>query len=125
MEKWNKESGKWEEFSGSDLEGTAYEDSDRLFKIGVVEAEGEVTILKWYIQDGGLDLGEILSDSVLLYSIKECFNSSYGDVFETVHEFTTFLESNLGCFTFSQKGKKTVVTFMNEQILKYDPVDNK
>lgn len=125
MEKWVKETGQWVECSekrvGDLLE--YFYDSSKLHKIYIQESGGESFLYRTDNVEDDLDLGQLLEDGVLVYSIKECLNGEYPHLFPDTYDINKFLSENMELFNFTKVPGGIVVSFMNKNIFLY-AVDN-
>jgi len=121
MEKWVKETGQWiecsEERVGDLLE--YFYDSSKLHKIYIQESGGESFLYRTDNVKDDLDLGQLLEDGVLVYSIKECLNGEYPHLFPETCNINEFLSENLELFSFTKVSGGIVVSFMNKNIFLY------
>lgn len=125
MEKWVRETGQWVECSeervGDLLE--YFYDSSKLHKIYIQESEGESFLYRADNVGNDLDLGQLLEDGVLVYSIKECLNGEYPHLFPDTCDMNEFLSENMELFNFTKVSEGIMVSFMNKNIFQY-AVDN-
>ena len=121
MEKWNKRLNRWDQVDYEVEWGDEFEDTSRSHKL-IFQKEGEETAIYRETSDTCL-LGTVLHSNTLLFSIKEVMNSSHPNLFAGMEEFLDFFYCNFNLFEVSFDGTKVAVTFMNNHILDYDPMD--
>lgn len=121
MEKWNKRLSRWDQVDYEVERGGEFEDTSRSHKM-IFQKEGEETAIYRTTSDACL-LGTVLNSNTLLFSIKEVMNSSHPNLFAGMDEFLDFFYYNFDLFEVSFDGTKVAVTFMNNHILDYDPMD--
>ena len=124
MEKWIKASRQWVECSEKEEDFTEFfYDSSKLHKIFIRDEGGESFLYRSHSVKDDLDLGRILDDGVLVYSIKECLNGEYPGLFSDILEVYVFITENIELFNFTKVSGGIVVSFMNKNLFLYG-VDN-